>query len=135
MSEQLRLKKLQTLEAEAKNILYVVKEQQRDASRKVNQASERLKEVRNEIRQLTVENSVLVSEHAILRYFERVLGYDLEKIKSVIVPPQTQQQIEHFGGGTFPISNNNNNLPPFKIRVRNNTVVTVLTEDDSYRSS
>jgi len=132
MSEQSRLKKLQTLEAEAKNILDVVKEQQRDASRKVNQASERLKEVRNEIRQLTVENpAVLVSEHAILRYFERVLGYDLEKIKSVIVPPQTQQQIEHFGGGTFPVSSNNN-LPPFKIRVRNNTVVTVLTEDDSY---
>jgi len=134
MSEHSRLKKLQTLETEARTTLETAKEEQRESSRKVNQASETLRGIRAEIRQLTVGNpTVVVSEHAILRYFERVLGYDLEEIKMQIVPQQSQQQIAHFGGGTFPVNGHpDSGHPPFKIRVRNNTVVTVLTEDDSY---
>ena len=131
MSDHARLKKLQTLESEAKAKLATVKEEQREASRRVNEATNELKEIKKEIRELTVGSpTIVVTEHAILRYFERVLGFDLEEIKAQIVPKQTQEQANHFGGGTFPVHPSNPEHPEFKIRVRNNTVVTVLTNDE-----
>lgn len=132
MSDSARLKKLQTLESEAKEKLNIAKETQREASRQVNDASNELREIKQEIRELTVGNpTIVVSEHAMLRYFERVLGFDLEEIKAQIIPPQTQKQIEHFQGGTFPVQPPNpSEQPEFKVRVKNNTVVTVLTHED-----
>lgn len=124
-----RLKKLQTLAATVKTRLDQKKELQRNLCREVNVLTNELKDIDKEIQEASLVNSpILVSDHAVLRYFERVLGFDIDEIKARIIPEEVQKQVDHFGGGAFPV-NNQDDLPPFRIRVRNNIVVTVLTDD------
>jgi hypothetical protein len=63
---------------------------------------------------------VLVSEHAMLRYFERVLGHDLEQIKKDIVTDKIKNMLEVTGpSGTFPADG-------FKVIIKNGKVVSVV---------
>jgi predicted ribosome quality control (RQC) complex YloA/Tae2 family protein len=124
------LKKLQKRAAEVKTRLDEKKELQRDLSREVNCLSIELKNIDEEIKEFSTANpKIVVSEHAVLRYFERVLGFNIDEIREKIIPLEAQKQIVHFGGGVFPV-NNHDDLPQFRIRVRNNTVVTLLTDDE-----
>jgi hypothetical protein len=60
----------------------------------------------------------VVTEHAMLRYFERVLGYDLEEIRGMILNDQARAYIEQFGTGKIPCGG-------FRIVVQDRVVVTV----------
>ena len=73
--------------------------------------------------QLNAANGIIVSEHAIIRYFERVLGFDIEKIKREMVPEKIKDQIKLMKSGLFPVGE------LYKLRVRQRTIVTLLTED------
>lgn len=67
-------------------------------------------------------DGIIISEHALIRYFERVLGFDIEKIKREMIPEKVQSQIHLMKSGVFPVGE-------YRLRVRTGTVVTVLTED------
>lgn len=67
-------------------------------------------------------DKVVVSEHAMLRYIERVMGLDLEKLKAEMVPPGTAAAIATFKSGKFP-------TPTCRLVVKESTVVTVETEE------
>lgn len=123
------LEELQQLAIDVKRRLDEKKDLQRDLSREVNVLTDEFNRINDEIRQITELTTIAISDHAVLRYFERVLGFDIDEIKKKIVTSEVQKQIIHFGGGNFPV-NNNDDLPLFRIRVRNKTVVTLLTEDD-----
>ncbi len=69
--------------------------------------------------------NVTVSEHAILRYVERVLNIDIEAIKAKILQPQIKEQIQTLGNGTYPVNGE------FKVRVRNNVIVTITHYNES----
>lgn len=64
--------------------------------------------------------SVVVSEHAIVRYMERVHGIDLDQLKNEIVGR------DHT---TLKLPNGQFGVNGHKIRVKNGVVVTVLTID------
>jgi hypothetical protein len=105
---------------------------------KLNEERELLKLKLNEIsKQLTVKNQsisriiseinkhkgdgkVNVSEHAILRYLERVEGISVEEIESKILTPEIIKMIEVVGGtGKYPLNGNT-------IVMKDFTVTTIL---------
>lgn len=45
----------------------------------------------------------MVTEHALLRYIERVYGVDLEEIKNQILTPTTIKAIKTLGSGKYPL--------------------------------
>jgi chromosome segregation ATPase len=67
--------------------------------------------------------SLIVSEHALLRYIERVMGVDLEDLKNEILTDDVLLKIKALQGcdGVYPSKGG------FQLRVKDNTVVTILT--------
>lgn len=104
-----------------------VKERQQISSKEVNDLSSELKRVQKEIHKIVHKApTTAISEHAILRYCERVMGLDIEQIKKQMVPQQVSDQIEYFQGGNFPVPSDDER-PAYKLVVKNKTVVTVLS--------
>ena len=81
----------------------------------------RLIGVEREITECTTD-TVVVSEHAMVRYMERVLGYDLDVLTAAILPEKILQQIQVVGSGEFPVESCEKK---FVLIVRKNVVVTV----------
>jgi len=65
-----------------------------------------------------------VTCHALVRFFERVSGLDIDNCKKMVLPENVRKQIEALGDGTYPVSNDQNNS--FRVVVENNQVVTVI---------
>lgn len=70
----------------------------------------------------SADRPITVSEHAIIRYLERVKGLDLNAIKNEILPPIVTERIDSMGDGCYPCGSH-------RIRVRERVVVTVLAND------
>jgi predicted nuclease with TOPRIM domain len=66
-----------------------------------------------------ISAGVEISEHAILRYLERIEGVDIEEVRKKILPPEVREQIQILGSGVFPVAG-------FKLRARDNVIVTVM---------
>jgi hypothetical protein len=64
----------------------------------------------------------VVTEHAMLRYIERVLGIDLEELKAKILTPEVRGQMDLFGNGTFPGDD-------CRVVVKDRTVITVKPKE------
>jgi len=74
----------------------------------------------SEIKTLQDKNKTpIISEHALLRYIERVKGIDLEVLKKEIMTPQLATLIREMGNGKHPSGGG------FKAIVKNNTVITI----------
>ena len=79
-----------------------------------------IKKIKEEIFKFENDNSVKVSEHAIVRYFERVKGFDITEIEKDILSDEILKLIEQLGGtGTYPGKD-------FKVVVKNFTITTVV---------
>jgi hypothetical protein len=52
-----------------------------------------------------------------------VLGFDLNEIRGQICPQQVKDQVETLGAGTYPVSVGKKT---FKIKIKDNTVITLL---------
>jgi hypothetical protein len=63
-----------------------------------------------------------VSDHAIIRYFERVLELDLSDIRKELASDLVTAQYKALGDGKFPISSGNGH----RAVVVNSTVVSVI---------
>lgn len=61
-----------------------------------------------------------VSDHAVVRYLERVKGMDIAAIRKEILPDKLNKMTKVMGSGYYPVSD------AFKIRVKNGVVITVL---------
>ena len=60
----------------------------------------------------------IVTEHAMLRYIERVLGINLEEVKMQILNEKTLAMINSLGSGKFPGDG-------YKVVVKNRSVITI----------
>lgn len=113
------LKQLQSrkskLEVKIKDLSITAKESQRDYSKAMGQ----LKAVEQEIKGLADVEAV-VSEHAILRYMERVMGFDLEMVRSAILSPDNLMMIQKLGSGKYPLPGGG------RIVVKDNVVVSIV---------
>ena len=118
MKYQTKLKGLQSqaskLEAEIDNIKLELFARQKE----LNLKNQTLQSIKKEIERFT-SGEIVVSEHAILRYFERVLNFNIEEIKSKILTPEVQSLYDSLGGGEFPVENK------FTVVLKDNTVITI----------
>lgn len=64
-----------------------------------------------------------ISDHAIVRYLERVKGLDIEAIRKEILPEIAIKAVTLWGNGYYPIGGTH------QIRVKNGSVITVLAKD------
>ena len=116
-----KLKKLQSeiagLEAEKKelnkeSILF---------NNKITKIDKQINNLKENIERL-LNKDIIVSEHSFLRYFERVLDYNLEEIKDQILTQEIKDQHSELESGSYP---NEINGKKFKLLIRNNVVVTI----------
>lgn len=64
----------------------------------------------------------VVTDHALVRFFERVLGYNISEVSSWLFPPELQRIVAIHGDGVYQSTKH-------KIVVKNNTIVTILGAD------
>jgi hypothetical protein len=70
---------------------------------------------------LKLKKAVTVSDHAMIRYLERVEGVNTNAtIRQKILTPQMSQLISQLGDGDYPTTEG------FKLRVRKGTIVTII---------
>ena len=120
MKEVRKVKQLNTqlknLVAEAEDLKVRVAEGQREYDKK-RLSIEKLK---SEIAKIEGSSKLKVSEHAIVRYFERVKGYDISEVEKEILSEQVVDLVEKLGGnGKYPNGS-------FSVVMRNHTVLTVV---------
>lgn len=119
-----RLKRLSTRKNELETKLKEAEAVRLEADEEAVRLRQKLEKVKETEEYLTKD--VVVSEHAVLRYFERILGYDLEEIRRKILPVSVQEQVRKLRGGTFPVGKNGD---AFHIVVKQQVVVTVLPKE------
>ena len=82
---------------------------------------EHAKKIKQQIELLESDREISVSEHAIIRYLERVKGVDIEILKNEILTDQIKNLIETLGGnGTYPSDKG------FKALVKDFTITTII---------
>ena len=80
-------------------------------------------ELERQIGELTNEDKpIVVSEHAIIRYLERVVGVNIEEIQKKIITEELTVQYRTVGNGEFPMKG-------FSVKVKDGVAVTVLTKE------
>lgn len=100
-----KLKELQTRKAKVEAELDRLMAEKNEAHSAWASAKNRLNAIESEIASLMQTNTdPVVTEHALLRYFERVLGFDLNNVKREILDNGRGQAIKALGSGKIPFS-------------------------------
>ena len=68
----------------------------------INSKKEQMKKYQMELKKLKTSNEIIISEHAILRYIERVMKIDMDKLSSEIISHDFQNTLKNLGNGTYP---------------------------------
>lgn len=89
-----------------------------DASSVLGDLRSKHRNIESEIKKLQLADPT-VSEHALLRYFEHVLGYDIEAMRKCILGDGRSEQIRAIGSGKLPL------IEGHKMIIKNNTVVSI----------
>lgn len=115
------LKQLQTRLAKANVDWRAAREETKAAQKKESQIYNQIVDIENKIQLLLEEaKDPIITEHALLRYFERVKGFDLEAIRSEILNEKTTELIKEFKSGKFPVNG-------YRVVVKKGTVTTIET--------
>lgn len=96
-------------------------EERKILNEKLSKEQANLQKIQDDIKKLKSETNIVVSEHAILRYCERVLKLDLEEIKKKIIPEDVLELVRKLGNGNYPTESHH-------VRVTNGVVVTITTD-------
>ena len=106
-------------EKQERNLLF---DQKRKIERQIELKNIGIRQREKQIEDLRKGSGIVISEHAILRYLERVGQIDMERIKSEILPEEVGEICKRFGGnGKFPTKTH-------QVIVKNNIVTTVTLE-------
>jgi len=103
--------------------LEIVKKQKAGVDSKVKKALNEQKELQNRIDNInkflaSTKQSIEMSQHAWLRYFERVLGYNLREIEREIISKEICDRHYKLGDGIYQKGN-------FNLVIQNKKVVTI----------
>jgi len=96
------LKALQVQLSKAKADEQVKREAMISAQREHKEVSDRIAVLNSRLSEAMKEP--VVTEHALLRYVERVYGINLEEIKASILTPTTVKAIKTLGSGKYPLT-------------------------------
>lgn len=111
------LKSLEVKIAEKKKELSSVNESIQTAKKQHENISKEISNIKNQI-ELIKNASPVVSEHAILRYLERIKGIDLKAVTEEILSGNRADMISTMGSGTMKTSD-------YDIVFKNRCVVTI----------
>ena len=75
------------------------------------------------------EEKLEVSDHAVVRYMKRVIGFDVDNLRQEIIKGKSPKKLPD---GKYPLTHNNSKK--YVVVVKNNIVVTVLAEDEEVES-
>ena len=103
------------LKTEVHNLLNQIKPLQKEHANKVAQ----LDNVCIQIKKYK-PNKIKVTEHAILRYIERVMGFDLETISNAILTDDVKKSIYQFGTCNMPFDDKH------QIVVKEYSIITII---------
>ena len=121
MEEVRKIKKLQSQLKTAQEDADLIKIAMVNINQEYKTKLENVKRLKTEINKLNNPKKLRVSEHAIVRYFERVHKYDISKIESQILSPAILDFVEKLGdSGTYPNGE-------FSVIIKNGTVTTITT--------
>lgn len=91
-------------------------------NREYNNKLREIRKIELQIRDLQRSENLRVSEHAIIRYFERVKGFDIAQIEKEILTEQIRSFVSKLGGsGTYPADG-------FSVVMKNHVVTTILAK-------
>lgn len=114
------LKQLQTRKSKLEAELKIKDIERRESAKAYDDLSAKLKKLEQEIQNFAKEPEV--SEHALLRYIEREMGFDLDAIRAEILNAELKGMIKTLGGnGKFPIHKN----AKHRAIVQNNVIVSI----------
>lgn len=65
------------------------------------------------------DGDIIVTEHAMLRYMERVKYLNIDEVKKLVLPDETRKLIEKFGSGKFPAGTHH-------VLVKNKIITTII---------
>lgn len=114
------LKRLNGRLAEIKSEIEIAKENRSKFQRLCSQLESEAKSIEKQIKDSSTKK-IIVSEHAILRYLERVKGLDLDSIIKEITQSEIFKSGDKSGLNSFQIKTKNG----YEIIIRNRVVVTV----------
>jgi chromosome segregation ATPase len=119
------LKELQTRRDRHQEKLKLLKTQRSDIDRQIGQESKCVDEINRQIASLSESRKeIVVSEHAILRYIERVMGISIDEMKAKVLPVKTRELLKSMpSNGTFPVDTH-------LVKLKDGVVVTVLAEGE-----
>lgn len=114
------LKELQTLLTKTQSEYDVLKLDVQNKNIELSAKKAKIKDLKEKINSYGQKKEApYVSDHALLRYLERVKGIDVNSIKKDIINDKTMELISKLGPtGTYPNGE-------FKVVMKNNVVVTV----------
>ncbi len=110
--------KIRRASEEAKDLKSNVKLWQQMYSLKISEIqslSQKLKDMN--------KGDIKITEHAMLRYVERVLGIDIEQIEKSILEELNLETIEKLGNGTYPVRD-------FNVVIKENFIITVIKNEN-----
>ncbi len=67
---------------------------------------------------------ISITDHAIVRYLERVLGMDMEAIRREICPPEVEKLARAIRSGNLPVPGKR-----YRLAITNFVVTTILTPE------
>jgi uncharacterized coiled-coil DUF342 family protein len=113
--------KYKTLETKRNLIIKEVEEKQQEASK----LKKDMGQIKQQIDNLKskADGNIIVSEHAMLRYIERVLGIDLDELQKKILDENDIKSVRALGNCTYPKDG-------FKLKIKDGKVITVLGENE-----
>ena len=117
------IKQFETMKSEIMGKITGLKEQKKIVEKEISTLEESLKSLEQKINNLQ-NSDLIVSEHAIIRYIERVIGINIEEIVEKIATEKIKKMAECCGSGLYPSENGD-----FKLKINNNVVVTILNNE------
>lgn len=93
----------------------------RTTKKLIDKKAFKIKKLHQEIALIKTNNELIVSDHAMLRYLERILEIDLKQIEGYILSENIKNMASKLGtSGKFPHENG------FQVVIKNNIVTTII---------
>ena len=118
------LKNLQSKLNDANKALDAANESVKAALKQAKEARETVASFEAMIKAIGTNELPIVTEHAFLRYCERVLGLDMDKISKTILSKDVLDCYQRLGDGKFPAKSASGKS--FKVVIKNKKVVSVI---------
>jgi len=122
-----KMKHYTTLISKAKFEREQLSQEYRTLQSKMDKANNLIEKYENELAKLTsTQSTLVVSEHALLRYLERVYKLDLLKIEAEIASSDLLSKVSKLGNGTYSSGEG------YSAKVVDGVVVTILDEANQH---